>query len=321
MRYALQRLGQFVIVFVVVTFAVLAATRIGSKDPALELAGGIPNQVVIDRINHDYPYLNDPVPVQYGYWLKDTLTGNWGHSYIASQSNIDMFRQRLPATIFIGLWAMVIGLVIAVPAGVYAAYRRGRWFDKVASTMSFAAISTPPVVVAVGLLFLVVTRTDLFPTAGGSRYVAPWSNPVEHFKNFFIPSLTLGLGMAGVWSRLLRADMSLTLQSDYIMLAKAKGVPPQRILWRHALRPSVLTLITSVALQTGVLISGAFVVESFFGPKGLGDRMLFAVQQKDLLVIQAITAALVVVVVVANFAVDLFYVVIDPRIRLARSLG
>lgn len=321
MRYVLQRLLQFVVVFLIVTFAVLATTRIGSKDPALDLAGGITNQATLDRINADYPYLHDPVVVQYGYWLKDTVTGNWGYSYAASQSNIDMFQQRLPATVFIGLWAMFIGLVLAVPIGVYSAYRRGRFFDQAVGTASFAAISMPPVVVAVALLFLVVTRSEFFPTSGGSEYVAPWDNPIRHFKNFFIPALSLGIGMAGVWSRLLRADMVLSLQSDFVTLARAKGVSPQRILWKHALRPSVLTLVTSVALQTGVIISGAFVVESFFGPKGLGDRMLFAVQQRDLLVIQAITALLIVVVVGANLIVDLLYVVIDPRIRLARSLG
>ncbi len=121
-----------------------------------------------------------------------------------------------------------------------------------------------PLVVAVALLYLVVSRFALFPSIGD--YVAPWDNPWEHFKNFFIPSLLLGIGLAGVWSRFLRADMSLTLQSDYIMLAKAKGISPRRVLWGHALRGSVLSLVTSVALQTAALVGGAVIAEQFFGP-------------------------------------------------------
>lgn len=321
MRYFLQRLGQFVIVFVVVTFVVMVATRIGSMDPVRDLAGGAVSQAQIDRVLRDYPYLDQPLLLQYPQWLWDFLQGNLGYSYSQSQSGLDMFKQRMPPTLFMGFWAIVIGLAVAVPVGVYSAYRRDGFFDKSASISSFAAISAPPLVIAVAFLFLVVSRTSVFPTVGGSNYVAPWDNPWEHFRNFFIPSLVLGLGLAGVWSRFLRADMILTLQSDFIMLARAKGVSPARILWRHALRASVLSLITSVALQLSALVGGAVVSEQFFGPRGIGDRLVFAIQQNDILIIQAITAVLVVGVVLANLLVDLLYAVVDPRIRHARKLG
>ncbi len=321
MRYLAQRLAQFVLVFVVVTFVVMAATRIGSTDPARDLAGGAVSEAQIELVKEDYPYLDDPLVVQYGHWLGDTVTGEWGQSYVQSQSTIDMVKTRLPATIFIGFWAIVIGLAIALPLGVYAAYRRDGMFDRVTSTGSFALISMPPLVVAVLLLFLVVTRFDTFPSVGRSLYVAPWDNPVEHFKNFFIPSLAVGLGLGGIWSRLLRADMILALQSDSVTMARAKGISPRRVLWVHALRGSILSIMTSVALQMSALIGGAVVVEQFFGPKGIGDRLIFAIQQNDILIIQAIAALLTVAVVLANFIVDLLYAVVDPRIRMARTLG
>ena len=321
MRYAAQRLIQFILVFVVVTFLVMAATRIGSTDPARDLAGGAVSEAQIEQVNKDYPYLDKPLVVQYGYWLKDVVTGDWGRSYVANQSVIDMFKQRMPSTVFIAIWAIVIGLLIAVPVGVYSAYRRDGLFDKTTSFASFGFISTPVLVIAVLFLFLVVARFGTFPTVGRSRYVAPWDNPVEHFKNFFVPSLVLGLGLGAIWSRLLRADMILALQSDSVLMARSKGISPNRVLWVHALRMSILSLMTSVALQMSALIGGAVVVEQFFGPKGIGDRLIFAFQQNDLLVIQAIAAVLVVVVVFANFVVDLLYAVVDPRIRLARSLG
>jgi peptide/nickel transport system permease protein len=321
MRYAAQRLLQFVLVFIVVTFVVMAATRIGSTDPARDRAGGAVSEAQIEQVKQDYPYLDKPLVVQYGYWLKDILTGNWGRSYVANQSVVDMFKERAPTTIFIAFWAIVIGLVIAVPLGVYAAYRRDGFFDRTSSLGSFAFISTPPLVVAVLLLFLVVARYDFFPTVGRSHYVAPWDNPVEHFKNFFIPALMLGVGLGAVWGRLLRADMIITLQSDSVLMARAKGISPNRVLWVHALRMSILSLMTSVALQMAALLGGAVIAEQFFGPKGIGDRLVFAIQQNDLLVVQAIVAFITVFVVFANLVVDLLYAVVDPRIRVARSLG
>jgi peptide/nickel transport system permease protein len=321
MRYFISRFIQFLIVFVIVTFTVMVATRIGSQDPIRDLAGGAVSEEQLQRVLEDYPYLDDGLIQQYLGWLRDLLTGDLGYSYLQSQSGIDMFKQRLPPTIFIGFWAIVIGLVVAVPVGVYSAYRRDGAFDRTASITSFAAVSTPPLVVAVGLLYFVVARWTFFPTVGASTYVAPWDDPIAHFQNFFIPALTLGIGLAAIWSRFVRADMNLTLQSDFIMLAKAKGVSPRRILWRHALRASVLSLITSVALQLAALVGGAVVAEQFFGPRGIGDRLVFAIQQNDILMIQAITAVLVGAVVFFNLLVDLFYAVIDPRIRAARKLA
>ena len=321
MRYVAQRILQFITVFVIVTFVVMVFTRIGSRDPVRDLAGGAVSEAQIEQVREDYPYLDKPLVQQYVYWLGDFVTGDLGRSYLQSQEGIDMFKQRLPATIFIAFWAIVIGLLLAVPIGVYSAYRRDGPFDRIASVTSFAVISMPPVVVGVALLYLVVVRFGYFPTVGASNYVAPWDSPLGHFKNFFIPALTLGLGLGAVWSRFLRADMNLTLQSDFIMLAKAKGVSPGRVLWVHALRASVLSLVTSVALQTSALIGGAVISETFFGPKGIGERLVFAIQGNDILIIQAITAVLVVGVVVANLLVDLLYAVIDPRIRHMRKLG
>ena len=196
MRYALQRLVQFVLVFVVVTFTVLAFTRIGSTDPARDLAGGAVTEAQIEQVNEDYPYLDKPLVVQYGYWLKDVVTGDWGRSYVASQSVVDMFKQRMPSTVFIAFWAIVIGLLIAVPLGVYSAYRRDGLFDKSAQHRLVRRSSRcRSLVIAVLLLFLVVSGSATFPTVGRSKYVAPWDNPIEHFKNFFIPALMLGIGL------------------------------------------------------------------------------------------------------------------------------
>ena len=318
MRYALARLVQFVIVIVVVTFAVLAISRIGSKDPARDLAGGAVSQERVDQVSDRF-HLDDPIVVQYGYWLKDFVTFDMGYSYIQSQDVVAMFKQRMPVTLFIAFWAIVVGLVLAVPAGVYSAYKRDGLLDRAISAGSFAVISMPALVLAVLLSYLLSVRWQVFPLLG--TYVAPWSDPVQHFKNFFLPAVTLGVGLGAVWTRLLRADMIGTLQSDYIMLARAKGMSPSRVLWGHALRGSVLSLLTSVALNVGGLIGGAVVIEQIFNLPGVGLRLVESVQTNDLLTLQAIAAVLAVAVVLANFVVDLLYAAVDPRIRHARALS
>lgn len=318
MRYALARLVQFLVVIVVVTFAVLAISRIGSTDPARDLAGGAVTQQQVDAVAERY-HLDDPIVVQYAYWLKDFATFDLGYSYIQSQGVGDMFQQRLPVTLFIAFWSIVVGLVIAVPAGVYSAYKRDGPLDRLIAAGSFAAISLPALVLAVLLSYLLSVRWQVFPLLGS--YAAPWSSPVQHFENFFLPAVTLGVGLGAVWTRLLRADMIATLQSDYIMLAQAKGMSPRRVLWRHALRGSVLSLLTSVALNVGSLIGGAVVIEQIFSLPGVGLRLVESVQTNDLLTLQAIAAVLAVAVVIANFAVDLLYAVVDPRIRHARALA
>ncbi len=318
MRYALARLVQFVIVIVVVTFAVLAISRIGSKDPARDLAGGAVSQERVDEVTERF-HLDEPIVVQYAYWLQDFVTFDLGYSYIQSQDVVAMFKQRMPVTLFVAFWAIFIGLLIAVPAGVYAAYKRDGALDRIISAGSFAVISMPALVLAVLLSYLLSVRWEVFPLLG--TYVAPWSSPVEHFKNFFLPAITLGAGLGAVWTRLLRADMIGTLQSDYIMLARAKGMSPTRVLWGHALRGSVLSLLTSVALNVGGLIGGAVVIEQIFSLPGVGLRLVESVQTNDLLTLQAIAAVLAMAVVLANFCVDLLYAAVDPRIRHARALS
>ncbi len=318
MRYAFGRLLQFLIVVVVVTFAVLAITRIGSEDPARDLAGGVASQAQVDEVTERY-HLDQPLVVQYVYWMKGFVTLDMGYSYIQSQDVTDMFKQRLPVTIFLGFWATLLGLAIAVPAGVYSAYRRDAWSDRLMSVGSFAMLSLPALVLGVLLSYLLCVRFVLFPLIG--NYIAPWDDPWQHFRNFFLPALTLGVGLGAVWTRILRADMILTLQSDYIMLARAKGMSPRRVLWVHALRGSVLSLLTSVAINVGALIGGAVVIEEIFSMPGIGLRLFESVQANDLLTLQAIVAALAVAVVITNLLVDLLYAIIDPRIRHARALS
>jgi len=317
-RYAFQRFLQFLLVFFIVTFFVLVATRIGIPDIGRRMLGGTASDAQIKEVTARY-HLDSNYVVQYLYWLKNLVTLNLGRSEIFSTAVSTLLRQKFVATLLLGMYAIVLSLIISVPVAVYSAYRRDGMFDRVAGLLSFSMISLPGVVVGVLLLLLFSVHLGWFPFQ--SEKIYPWDDFVGHVKNFLLPSVTLALPIAAVFIRLLRGDMIQTLQSDFVILARAKGVSPQRILWRHALRSSALPLLTSVGLQLGGIFGGAVLVETLFGIGGLGQMLAEAILRADLLVIQTSAAILVVSVVFVNFLIDLLYAVVDPRIRHARALG
>jgi peptide/nickel transport system permease protein len=309
---------QFLMVFVIVTFLVLIITRLGVEDPARSMLGGTASPQAIAEVNARY-HLDSNYVVQYGYWIKNLITLDLGRSEIFSTEVSTLVREKVMVTALIGVYAIALALLIAIPIAVYAAYRRDGLFDKFSSFISFCLVSVPGLVLGVLLALLFAVRLGWFPRVSSKIY--PWDDLGGHIENFLLPTLTLALPISAVFVRLLRGDMILTLQSDFVTLARAKGVSPARILWFHALRSSLFSLLTSVGLQLGGLFGGAVVVETLFQLSGLGKMLAEGILRSDLLVVQTGAAILVLSVVLANFFIDLLYAVIDPRIRHARALG
>jgi len=320
MRYVLQRLLQFAIVFFLVTFGVMVFMRIGMNkpgDPALTMLGGTVRLDQAQAVNAKY-HLNDNIFVQYGYWFANMVRGDFGISIQQNTTVAKYLSGRVLVTIFLGFYAVFWSLVIAIPLAVYQAYKRDSRFDRAGNFMSFLFVSLPALVLAPFIIFLFVVKLGWFPRTG--EKIMPWDDLGAHFRNFFLPVVVLTLPLAAIFARLLRADMVQTLQSDFITLASAKGVPPGRVLWGHALRNSLFSLLTSVGVQLGGIVGGALVVEQYFNMKGMGALLLTSILSKDLFVVQSVTAIVVAVVSVANLGIDLLYAVIDPRIRHARAL-
>jgi peptide/nickel transport system permease protein len=224
------------------------------------------------------------------------------------------------------IYAQVVALAIAVPVGVYAAYKANRRGDRVASTVALGALSIPNFVLAVVLiLFFALGGVAVGHTRIGSeglpsaRYVAFGDDPLEHFKHMLLPVVALALGQAAAYMRILRSDMIGTLQENFIVTAKAKGVSDRRILWAHALRPSSFTLLTVFGVNTATLIGGALIIEQLFTLPGLGTALGTAIFQKDFLVVQGVVLVIAVGFVLVNFLVDLLYAVLDPRVRHVRA--
>jgi peptide/nickel transport system permease protein len=332
-RYFFQRLSQFLIVFFIVTFGVMVLMRLGLNapgDPARTLLGGTVDQARIDAATEKY-HLDSNYIVQYWYWMKGLITGDMGFSEPTQQHVSRLLAGRVWTTVLLGLYAVIFALAISVPLAVRSAYKRDATFDKVGSGFSFLFVSVPAIVLAPVLtLALIIEHTytvgDYVITIGGwfpriGDKIYPWQDLGGHIKNFFVPVLVLTLPLAAVFTRLLRGDMIQTLQADFITLASAKGVSPRRILWVHALRNSLFSLLTSVGTQLGGIVGAAIVVEQFFDLDGMGSLLVTSILSKDLFVVQSTAAILVAVVCIVNLIVDLLYAVVDPRIRHARALA
>jgi peptide/nickel transport system permease protein len=318
MRYVGQKLIQLVIVVVAVTFLTSMLLRLLPGDPAVFKAGPGATEEQLEEIREDLG-LNDPIPVQYVKWLGDFLTGDWGISTQANTPIFDLIKDRLPVSILIMVYAQILALLIAIPLGILAAYRSGSLSDRAVNTAAFGMLSIPNYVIAVVFVLIFAIRLGWFPAT--SKYYNPFTDPVEHFQAFFLPVLTIAIGLAAGYTRLLRADMIGTLQNDFVTMARSKGMSTKRILFGHALRPSSFSLITAAAVNIGVLIGGTVIVEQTFQLSGMGYLTVFSIGVRDYEVVQAAVAIFALIFVLANFFVDLAYGWLDPRIRHARALA
>ncbi len=259
--------------------------------------------------------LNRPVIVQYASWLGDITTGDLGNSYITDQPVINIMRERLPITLELAAVAIIFAVVLAIPLGVLSAYKQGRAPDKFISAGLQIGLSIPNFVVGVFVIWLFAERLGWFPATGWTRLT---DSVTGNIRGVILPAFSLALIDLAVFSRLVRSDMISTLEENYVLSAKAKGMSDGYILFRHALRPSSLSLVTIVALNLGGLIGGTVVIEQLFAMGGIGRQLIDSILRRDYIVIQGITVFIATVYVVLNTMVDFVYLAIDPRIRAGK---
>jgi peptide/nickel transport system permease protein len=283
-------------------------------DPAVAILGqdGVQNPELLQQVQDELG-LNDPLPVRYGRWLGSAVQGDLGDSYTnRGQSVADTIRDRVPVTAQLAAMAILIAVILAVPMGVIGAYKQGRWPDKATSASAQVGLSVPNFITGIFFIWLFAVKLNLLPASNWNRM----SNGLgANLKTAIMPATALALTQMAIFSRLVRSDMIATLQENYILAARAKGMSDRFILFRHALRPSSLSLMTIVGINFGALLGGTVVIETLFAIPGLGFRLINAISQRDIQVIQGITVFIAVVYVVINTIVDLLYIAIDPRIR------
>ena len=315
MRAIGRRFIQLVIVLLLVTMFTALLINLLPGDPVVTLVpfGSNEQRTQVREELH----LDQPIYSRYWHWLTDFVQGDLGKYYAVSSGRpvSDDVKNALPLTLQLMLYAQLLALVLAIPLGIFTAYRAGSWFDKAANTTAFGLIAIPDFALALVLAYYVGVKLRWVP----NTYVPAGAS--GHLKSFVLPAVSLAAGQLAVYMRLLRSDMIATLQEDFITMAKAKGMRPGRILWRHALRPSSLTLLTVAGLNVGTLIGGTLVLEVIFGIPGIGRLIGQAIIQRQYVALQSLVAIVALGYVAINFLVDILYAVLDPRIRHARALG
>ena len=313
-------------VFLVTAFTFYLQNGRGNKhDLAFNILGPGATEAGVAQVVQQY-HLDDPLAKRYLLWLSDALRGDLGRSAISSQDVSTAIAKALPVSLQLMIYAQLMALLLAIPAGVYAAYKANRRGDRVSSTIALVGLSIPNFVLAIVLILIfalggmstfgVHLGVHWFPA---SRYTAFGDGWWEHFKHMFLPALALAVAQAAAYMRVLRSDMIATLQENFITTAKAKGLPDRRILWGHALRPSSFTLLTVFGVNTATLIGGALIIETIFSLPGLGTLLGTAIFQKDFLVVQGVVVVIAIGFILINFLVDLLYGVLDPRVRNVRA--
>ena len=309
------RLLRLVATLFAVTFLSFMMTSLLPGDPVNAILGvdAPRDEETVARIRADLG-LDDPLPQRYITWLGNAAQGDLGESYInRGQSVSDTIKDRLPVTAQLAFMAILIALILAIPIGVLGAYRQGRWQDQTTSAGVQFALSVPNFITGIMLIWLFAVQLKWLPASNWNRISD--KGLIENLKTAILPSTALALTQMAIFSRLIRSDMIATLQENFVLSARAKGLSDRYVLMRHALRPSSLSLATIVGINFGALLGGTVIIETLFAIPGLGFRLINAINQRDILVIQGITVFVAVVYVVINTIVDLFYSVLDPRIR------
>jgi len=305
--YLARRLAQLGVVLLLVSVAVFAIMHVLPGDPVqLMLSGAESGSVTPERQEQlrEEMGLNDPLPVQYGRFLRGAVTGDLGTSVRLRQPVVDLILDRLGPTLALSLGGILFAVLIGVTTGVLAALKQGSWIDGVSRVLAYVGVSLPLFWLGLLLILLFSFQLFWFPPAGS-----------EGIRSLVLPSLSLGLVSAGVIARLTRASLREVLVQDYIRTAWAKGLPRRIVYLRHALRNTLLPVVTMLGLQFGAMLAGAVVTETVFSRPGLGRLVVSAILWKDYPLVQGIVLCMAAMYVLVNLLVDLLAVWLDPRVR------
>jgi peptide/nickel transport system permease protein len=310
--FLLRKAGAALVVLFLASVVVFAGVRALPGDPALALGAEDRDPAVMAETRHKYG-LDQPLPVQYGKWVFLAVQGDLGtDSRQLSVSHTIV--SRITITLELAGLAVLIGMLIGIPAGVIAAVRRGKASDYAATSGALVGLSIPHF--WLGLLLIIVFAVNLhwFPAGG---YVSLREDPIANLHHLLLPAIVLGTGLSAVLMRQMRSSMLDSLSADYIRTARAKGLSERRVVGVHALRNSLITVTTVIGLQLGALISGAVITEQIFGIAGFGRLTVDAVNQRDYALLQGVVLVAAAGYVVVNLGVDVIYSLLNPRIRVS----
>ena len=309
--FSIRRLLSTLPTLFVVTLIVFAIVRVLPGNPARLLLGEEATPQLVAELTHQMG-LDRPLPVQYATWLLGVVQGDFGRSIKDNMSVSKLILEKLPTTLELAVLATLVSVVIALPAGIITAAKRGGFTDGLITVLALSGVSLPNFFLGILLIFLFSIQLNWIPPSG---YMTPLENPLENLRLMLLPAITLGLGTAGALTRFLRGSMLEVLGQDYVRTARAKGVMGRVVLYRHALRNALIPVVTIFGLQLGGLLGGAVITEQIFSIPGFGRLIVDAVFTRDFPVVQGIVLVSAMAIFLVSFLVDLIYAAVDPRIR------
>lgn len=315
-RYIFYRLVQVIPVMFLISLFIFVLMRVVCQDPIYALIGETGEAITPEmhaRIAHEYG-LDRPLPIQYFKWLAGIAKGDWGTSFRTKRPVIQEFAARLPHTLHLAIGAFVLGSILGLVTGVVAALTRNSVLDVIATTSAMFGVAVPNFWLALMLILIFSVQFRLLPTHGSLMI---WDAPAASLKHLVLPTVALGVAGAATIMRQTRSAMLEVMGEDYIRTARSKGLTGNRVIWVHALRNSLLPVVTILGVRLARILSGTIIIEAMFSWPGIGRLAVDSLINADYPVVQVIVVLMAALVIFANLLTDITYAYLDPRIRYA----
>jgi peptide/nickel transport system permease protein len=306
-----KRIVQLIPTLFFVSVIIFSLQQLLPGDPALVMAGEERDPAVLEQIRKQYR-LDQPVPIQYVYWVKGVLSGDLGESMRLKEPVLRLIMQKFPVTLQLALMAIVVSLAVGVSAGVISAIKKNTRIDYGVNLVALWGISTPNFWLGIMLIFLFSVWLGWLPASG---YVSPFEDFWLSLQTTILPAFVLGNSFAAVLMRHTRSAMLQAMTSDYVRTARAKGLAERIVVVKHALRNALTPVITLGALELGTLLSGAVLTEQVFSIPGFGKLIVDSVFNRDYAVVQGVTLVTATTYILLNLCADIAYVLVNPRLR------
>ncbi len=308
---ALRRLLSAIPVLFIVSLISFGLMRLIPGDPAAAIAGTSATPAQIEQLRRDLG-LDEPVILQLLHYYQGLLRGDFGKSLLLGKGVLAATMERLPVTIGLSLYALVLTLLIGVASGIIAALRQNTWVDQVAMMIAMLGISIPGFFLGLLMIIFFAVQLGWLPSGG---YVAFSQDPIGWLRSTTMPAISLALLQAGLLARITRSGMLEVLRQDYVRTARAKGLPERQVILKHALANALIPIVTVVGIIISLLLSGAVVTEALFSLPGMGQLLTQAVLSRDYPMVQGGLLLVTTFLVLVNILVDVLYALIDPRVR------
>ena len=309
-RYTFSRLTSLIISLIVASLVIFSVIEVIPGDPASFMLGINAREDTLAALRSEMG-LDQPLALRYFDWVIGMLQGDFGNSWTYKTPVSELIADRIWVSLPLAIYALILSTFIAFPAGILAASRRGGVSDVTIMGATQMGVAIPNFWFAMIMVLIFAINLRWF-SAGG---FPGWSDPIQGLKSLTLPAISLALPQAAILARIMRSSLLDMLSEDFIRTARAKGLTRRQALWRHAVRNALIPVITIIGLQFSFLLAGGIIIEQIFFLPGLGRLIFQAISARDLIVVESVVMLLVFTVIIVNFAVDITYAIVDPRLR------